>query len=81
MFMILIGIFFALFMIANGSLLLFWPKYFLRFYDFWSHGDYVGRAARWRSSVGKIGYRLLGLGASFAGVLMLWNLIRTGWSR
>src|ERR1035437_4036622 len=48
-------------MITNGLLLAFWPLQFLRFYDFWNRGDYVGRAASWRKKVGKVEYRLLGL--------------------
>jgi hypothetical protein len=81
MFILSIGAFFALFMIANGFLLLFWPKYFLRFYDFWSRGDYVGRTGRWRSNVGRFEYRLLALGFVIIGLVMLWNVVRIGWSR
>ncbi len=70
MFVISIILFMAFFMIANGLLLAFWPQRFLRFYDFWNRGDYVGRTAPWRKNVEKIEYRLLGLGALVVGIAM-----------
>ena len=66
----------ALFVIANGLLLAFWPAHFLRFYDFWSRGDYVGKTAPWRKNVGKIEFRLLGLGFLVVGIGMFWDLVR-----
>jgi uncharacterized protein YjeT (DUF2065 family) len=72
------GLVFALFAIANGLLLAFWPAGFLRFYDFCNPGDYVGKAAPWRKNVEKIEYRLLGVGFLVVGMLMLWDLLRVG---
>jgi hypothetical protein len=80
LFVILIGLFLALFMIANGALLAFWPRQFLRFYDFWASGDYVGKAASWRKNVEKVEYRLLGAAAFIFGIAILWDIFRTGGS-
>ncbi len=77
-FIVSIGLFLALFMIANGILLVFWPRYFLRFYDFWTSGDYVGKTAPWRKNVEKVEYRLLGLGAVVLGIVILWDIFRIG---
>ncbi len=79
MFLICLGVFVGLFVIANGLLLLFWPKYFLRFYDFWARGDYAGRTGRWRNNVGSFGYRFFGLGCVAVGLYMTWNFFRIGW--
>ena len=68
----------GLFVIANGLLLLFWPKHLLRFYDFWARGDYVGRAGRWRNNIGGFEYRFFGLGCVAVGLYMIWNLVRIG---
>ena len=81
-FLIWIGLLMGLFVIANGLLLAFWPVRFLRFYDFWNRGDYVGKTAAWRRDVGKMEYRLLGLGAVVVGAAMVWDLVRVGgWLR
>jgi hypothetical protein len=81
-FFILIGFVMGLFLITNGLLLTFWPRRFLRFYDFWNPGDYVGRTATWRSDVEKIEYRLLGLVFVVSGAAIVWNLARVrGWLR
>jgi uncharacterized protein YjeT (DUF2065 family) len=81
-FFISIGLLMALFVSANGLLLAFWPLRFLRFYDFWNRGDYVGKTASWRKNVEKTEYRLLGLGALVVGVAMVWDLVRVGgWLR
>jgi uncharacterized protein YjeT (DUF2065 family) len=77
-----IGVLVALFMIANGLLLVFWPGHFLRFYDFWNRGDYVGKTDSWRKDVETIVWRLLGLGALVVGIAMIWDLVRVGgWLR
>ena len=82
MLFISVGLFIGLFVIVNGALLAFWPGRFLRFYDFWNRGDYVGRTASWRGNVEKMEYRLLGLGAIIAGAAMVWDLVRVGgWLR
>jgi hypothetical protein len=73
-----IGVLLGLFVIANGLLLAVWPVHFLRFYDFWNRGDYVGRTASWRQKVGSIEYRLLGLVCFAAGVFVLWNVLHIG---
>jgi hypothetical protein len=65
----------ALFMIGNGSLLAFWPKRFLRFYDVWSCGDYVGRTGSWRNNVERLGYRRLGLGI-VVGIAMFCEIVK-----
>jgi uncharacterized protein YjeT (DUF2065 family) len=75
-FIVSIGLFMGFFMIANGLLLAFWPQRFLRFYDFWNRGDYIGRTASWRKNVEKAEYRLLGLGAMVAGVAIIWDVLR-----
>ena len=81
-FIVAIGLLLALFMITNGVLLALWPRRFLRFYDFWASGDYVGKAAPWRKSVEKVEFRLLGLIALVVGVAILWNSYRVaGWLR
>ncbi|MGB6776012.1 MAG: hypothetical protein WBD25_07645 [Terriglobales bacterium] len=81
-FFILIGLLMGLFIIANGLLLAFWPKRFLRFYDFWNRGDYVGKTASWRGNVEKMEYRLLGSAAVVVGAAMIWDLVRVGgWLR
>jgi len=81
-FVVLIGFVMGLFLIANGLLLAFWPRRFLRFYDFWNPGDYVGRTASWRSDVEKMECRLLGLAFVVFGAAMVWNLVRVlGWLR
>jgi len=77
-FFISIGVFLGLFLIASGLLLAFWPVRFLRFYDFWNRGDYVGRTASWRQKVGTIEYRLLGLVCFVAGVVVLWDVLHIG---
>jgi hypothetical protein len=74
--MILLGWFLGLFVAANGLLLLFWPKHFLRFYDIWARGDYVGRTGRWRENVAGFEGKLLGLGFLMAGVYVLWSTAR-----
>jgi hypothetical protein len=72
----------GLFVIANGLLLAFSPGRFLRFYDFWNRGDYVGKTASWRKNVEKMEYRLLGAGALVVGVAIIWDLVRAGgWLR
>jgi hypothetical protein len=79
---ILIGLFLGLFMIANGLLLAFWPRCFLRFYDFWNPGDYVGKVAPWRKEVERLQFRLLGVGCFVVGMAVLWDLLRVGgWRR
>jgi hypothetical protein len=82
-FFISIGLLMGLFMIANGLLLAFWPGRFLRFYDFWNRGDYVGKTASWRNNVEKIENRLLGVGALAVGLAMIWDLVVrvAGWLR
>ena len=81
-FIVSIGLFMGFFMIANGLLLAFWPLRFLRFYDLWNRGDYVGKTASWRKNVERTEYRLLGLGALAVGVAMVWDLVRVGgWLR
>ncbi len=65
-------------MIANGLLLAFWPDHFLRFYDFWNRGDYVGKTANWRKNVETIQYRLLGVGAFVVGIAIMWDILRVG---
>jgi len=81
-FLIFIGLLVGLFVITNGLLLAFLPGRFLRFYDFWSRGDYVGKTALWRKNVEKMEYRLLGLGAIVVGVAMVWDLVHVGgWLR
>jgi len=67
-FIISIGLFMGLFLLLNGLLLAFWPGRFLRFYDFWNRGDYVGKTASWRKNVEKLEYRLLGAGALVVGI-------------
>lgn len=81
MFIISMGMFLALFMIANGLLLAFWPGHFLRFYDFWNRGDYVGKTASWRKKVDTVEYKLLGLSALVVGVVVFWDILRVGWHR
>ena len=66
----------GLFLMTNGLLLTFWPRRFLRFYDFWNPGDYVGRTAHWRSDVEKMEYRLLGLVSVVFGAAIVWNLVQ-----
>jgi hypothetical protein len=80
MFIVSVGLFIAFFMIANGLLLAFWPHRFLRFYDFWNRGDYVGKTASWRKNVEKVEYRLLGLGALVVGIAIIWDVFRVGGS-
>ncbi len=74
-FFIGIGVFLGLYMLASGLLLAFWPAQFLRFYDFWNGGDYVGRTASWRKKIGSIESKLLGIGFFIAGVIVLWNIL------
>jgi hypothetical protein len=76
MLIVSVGLLLALFMIANGVLLVFWPKRFLRFYDFWARGDYVGKTALWRRNVERIEYRFLGLGTLVAGGVVLYNILQ-----
>jgi len=71
-----VGALIGLFVIANGLLLLFWPKRFLRFYDIWARGDYVGRTGTWRNNVAGFEGKLLGLGFLIAGVAALWGVSR-----
>jgi uncharacterized protein YjeT (DUF2065 family) len=81
-FLVLIGVLVGLFVIANGLLLTLWPQRFLRFYDFWNRGDYVGRTASWRGNVEKVEFKLLGLAAMVVGAAMVWDLVRVGgWLR
>jgi hypothetical protein len=81
-FFISIGLLMGLFVIANGLLLAFWPGRFLRFYDFWNRGDYVGKTASWRKNVAKMEYRLLGAGALVVGVAIILDLVHvSGWLR
>jgi uncharacterized protein YjeT (DUF2065 family) len=77
MFFISIGLLMGLFLIANGLLLAFWPRRFLRFYDFWARGDYVGRTAPWRKNVETLEYRLFGLLTIVAGGVMMWDILRS----
>jgi len=75
-----IGSFAALFLIVNGSLLLFWPRHFLRFYDFWNRGDYIGRNAAWRKDVHTTEYKLLGVAFVVGGAVIIWGVARSsGW--
>ena len=81
-FFILIGLLMGLFVFANGLLLAFWPCRFLRFYDFWNRGDYVGRTASWRRDIEKMEYRLLGFGAVVVGAAIVSDLVSVGgWLR
>ena len=77
--MVSLGLFMAFFMIANGLLLAFWPRRFLRLYDFWNSGDYVGKTASWRKNVEKLEYRRLGLGALVVGIAIIWDILRVRW--
>lgn len=79
LFVVLVGLFIALYMVVNGLLLALWPERFLRFYDFLNRGDYVGRSAPWRRNVGNWEYRLLGVVALVVGIVMIWNLLRVAW--
>jgi hypothetical protein len=82
MFVISIGLFMGLFLLLNGLLLAFWPERFLRFYDFWNRGDYVGKTGSWRKNVEKLEYRLFGAGALVVGIAVIWDLVRVGgWLR
>ena len=75
-----IGSFAALFVIVNGSLLLFWPQHFLRFYDFYNRGDYFGRTGAWRKDVHTMQYKLLGVAFVIGGAVIIWSLARSaGW--
>jgi hypothetical protein len=76
LFIVSIGLFIGLFMIANGVLLVFWPRLFLRFYDLWASGDYVRRNAPWRKNVESGEARILGLGAAVFGMAILWDILR-----
>ncbi len=76
MFITALGVVFSLFIMGNGLLLIAWPRQFLRFYDFWSPGDYVARTAHWRDKIESFEYRLLGLGALGVGILIMWNVLR-----
>ncbi|MGC2111016.1 MAG: hypothetical protein WA655_15960, partial [Candidatus Korobacteraceae bacterium] len=66
----------GLFLVGNGCLLLFSPKYFLRFYDIWARGDYVGRTASWRNRVAGWEGQVLGLVFVIAGLYVLWSIVR-----
>jgi hypothetical protein len=72
--MILLGWFLGLFMVANGVLLVFSSKRFLRFYDIWARGDYVSRAGNWRNNLGGFEGKLLGLVFLIAGVAVLYSV-------
>ncbi len=74
LFIVLGGSFFALYMIINGMLLAFWPRHYLRFYDFWVNRDSVGKAAPWRKDVENVEYRLFGLVALASGLAILWGI-------
>jgi hypothetical protein len=63
-------------MVTNGVLLAFWPRRFLRFYDFLAGGDYVGKTAAWRKNVEKFEYRIVGLGALVVGMVIIWDVLR-----
>jgi uncharacterized protein YjeT (DUF2065 family) len=63
------------FIILNGLLLAIWPKHFLRFYDFWTPGDYVAKTASWRKDVHKLEARLFGLVLVAIGVASAWAVL------
>ena len=56
-------------------MLVFWPKRFLKFYDFWAGGDYVGKIGAWRNSVEKFESKLLEMGALVMGVVIIWDVL------
>ena len=74
LFGVLSSLLLALFVMANGVVLVFWPRHYLRFYDFWVNRSSIGKAAPWRKDVEKVEYRLLGLGAIVSGLVILWSI-------
>jgi hypothetical protein len=77
MVLIWVGVIVGFFLLANGVLLLFWPKGFVRFYDVWAGGDYVGRA-HIRRDVKSWKYKILGLLFGAAGLYIIWDLGQLG---
>jgi len=74
-FFILLGVLIGAFAMTNGLLLAIWPKHFLRFYDRWARGDYVGRSASWRKEVTQLRYKLLGAGLFAVGAAVIWDIV------
>jgi hypothetical protein len=77
-FFVVVGVLFGVFSMTNGFLLVVCPKNFLRFYDFWSRGDYVGRTASWRKDVERAEWRILGAGFFVIGIAIIWAMLHLG---
>lgn len=73
-FFLAIGLFMGIFMTTNGVLLIFWPRHFLRFYDFYARGEWV-KTATWRKDVGNFDWKMFGLITLVAGIAILWDVV------
>ncbi|NYF79894.1 hypothetical protein HDF17_002214 [Granulicella arctica] len=73
---LVLGIVFVCLIVVNGSLLIFRPDLFLRFYDWQNPGDYVGKTANWRKDVYNAQYKILGIILSLSGLGFLGLMIR-----
>lgn len=73
---LVVGVLLCLFMVVNGILLVFAPGLFLRFYDWYTPGDYVSKNAEWRNSVYDVESRILGIFMLCLGVFFTVILLR-----
>jgi hypothetical protein len=68
--------------VYDSLLKTFWPRQFLRFFDFWAGGDVIAKTGTWRNKIYKFEYRILGLGALVVGLMIMWDFLGKGvWPR
>jgi len=65
----------ALLAVLNGVLLAFLPKYFLRAYDCYARGDYVGRTAEWRAKIDNPEYKIAGIALAAFGIFIIYVVV------
>ena len=73
---ILVVVLFSLFMIINGLLLCLSPDIWIRFYDWYTPGDYVSKIAPWRNEIHGWEFKLLGTGMVCFGSYFIEILLR-----
>jgi hypothetical protein len=65
----------ASFAVLNGIPLAFLPKYFLRVYDWYARGDFIGRTAKWRAKTATPEYKIAGAAIAAFGIYIIYLIV------
>jgi hypothetical protein len=71
-----LGFLVGLFLAINGFLMAFYPDFFLKFYDWYTPGDYVAKQAGWRKAIHTLEFRIVGILIAGFGIFVAISLLR-----